>query len=1364
MLHHAAPPSHSSHSDIANVDRVASSLPCSPSSTQHSFAPPISFSPAPRSASISAPMGQTFSKSEPPVTYGSSPATSASSKLKRAFVGRRKKSEDVFAGPSSLLDSRSQHTALSLVPSPSTDSRRIPSAAKQLTHLASSTLNALSGKKSLPSPRSSGLPPPPPPPKPIALQVLKTEPVVVDISRVHHEPSGSSAASSVVTSTSPPEGIEQLEREFVDREMKELEKDSQKEDWRKSDSTMASHSTIRPGGMGSRSPRPVSIAESLQSTSTIVPANKRLSALLTDAEFAPLEEDVVGYAETTGLPTSLPVDMSVAAMKSRNRRSISLNLGASFAWKPKASNLEPPSQSVDGHVEMAPRSDVRPISPPAAGSDVPTLTRTAAHGIISPLRDPHAFPASASRENVRGRLTGWDSSWSAPSSPPPPRERGLPQAPPSHPQRPSGVTPHSPPPSFRQTAISMSTGFAPAAGIAMGFGKRAVEKMGRAWGGLNSSSSSSGYTSSSSGTAPSSYTSGGPLGRLHSNHSNPSQTSISSSHLSKSKPRRTPNAPSATWSINSSGTSSSLSESENYSIPSAPTLGKCVRSPLRSTASGGLVFGRRLQSCVDETALDSVKLLMHDSHTGEGHQSQRSGGMDMEVVGAKALENRMLPALVVRCAQHLLKWGMQEEGLFRVSGRSSHIAKLRVEFDTGADYDMAECSPGDLDPHAVASIFKAYLRELPEPILTHPLIPYFDAALSAEISSTMNNQERSPFNGGRGAPLPSSPRNPPTPLRKPPSLSTLALPNLSGMRPPSQPLLNALSSLIARLPRENRDLLRTAAELIKETARCSKDTKMPLSNLLLVFCPSLNMNPPLLKVLCEAEGIWNGPLKGANDPFVIDIKREETPVIEIGPVGGADYEAGDAEVDDVDEQGDEEGLVLGEVDGVDDSDSDSIHDIDERPLPTIPGVDSASSSSSQAVRSTSPSPYDFDTQTTPTTSETTSLKDDAHSYTSASDVPSTSTDDRMYLYSPPPLTSSVDSLATPSTLSEDPSLPPHPVTNCETDEKPVTSFVRSSPDIADTSFLPLAPARPRPPHITLPIPFPSDPGSAPPSPSRFKKSPRQANVSDSERFDDKGKVKTPSSPSWTSMPSPRLPRIKKPSLHLLFTKRSSSSGSSSMKPALPGSNHAPSPYLHSPPAASSASVSSPGTAVTAPQTSTFSLPPQLEMAISGSPIKLQMNLGGNNSRDEYDFTMTDEDPIVPGMRPDSAFYTPDEYPHPLRIPLPRTMSTSTYMSAQETPIADFYRRSQVPSVSLPCISLRQQEEGVPEPSSSQHPLHSSTSLDRLGVKLRGDGDESSGEEDWAKSVLKATESGTDLRGWRVKEAMKVFESGSSRGS
>ena len=51
---------------------------------------------------------------------------------------------------------------------------------------------------------------------------------------------------------------------------------------------------------------------------------------------------------------------------------------------------------------------------------------------------------------------------------------------------------------------------------------------------------------------------------------------------------------------------------------------------------------------------------------------------------ARVFEERALPAIVVRCAQHLVLLGVQEEGLFRVPGRSAHVTKLRAEFDAGA--------------------------------------------------------------------------------------------------------------------------------------------------------------------------------------------------------------------------------------------------------------------------------------------------------------------------------------------------------------------------------------------------------------------------------------------------------------------------------------------------------------------------------------------------------------------------------------------------------------------------------------------------------------------------------------------------------
>lgn len=52
------------------------------------------------------------------------------------------------------------------------------------------------------------------------------------------------------------------------------------------------------------------------------------------------------------------------------------------------------------------------------------------------------------------------------------------------------------------------------------------------------------------------------------------------------------------------------------------------------------------------------------------------------------------------------------------------VVKLRAQLDTGADMDLKLSDAGDLDPHAVASVFKSYLREraFNVPLLTPPRI------------------------------------------------------------------------------------------------------------------------------------------------------------------------------------------------------------------------------------------------------------------------------------------------------------------------------------------------------------------------------------------------------------------------------------------------------------------------------------------------------------------------------------------------------------------------------------------------------------------------------------------------------------------
>jgi len=86
-------------------------------------------------------------------------------------------------------------------------------------------------------------------------------------------------------------------------------------------------------------------------------------------------------------------------------------------------------------------------------------------------------------------------------------------------------------------------------------------------------------------------------------------------------------------------------------------------------AKGGVVFGRSLSAAVGDTGV----------YVGNP-PGKREGGPEGLV---RELEERSLPAVAVRCAQHILLWGVQEEGLFRVSGRPMHVSKLRAEFDSG---------------------------------------------------------------------------------------------------------------------------------------------------------------------------------------------------------------------------------------------------------------------------------------------------------------------------------------------------------------------------------------------------------------------------------------------------------------------------------------------------------------------------------------------------------------------------------------------------------------------------------------------------------------------------------------------------------
>ncbi|XP_074784630.1 rho GTPase-activating protein 25 isoform X2 [Athene noctua] len=85
-----------------------------------------------------------------------------------------------------------------------------------------------------------------------------------------------------------------------------------------------------------------------------------------------------------------------------------------------------------------------------------------------------------------------------------------------------------------------------------------------------------------------------------------------------------------------------------------------------------------------------------------------------------------VPILVQKCAEFIREHGVSEEGIFRLPGQDNLVKQLRDAFDAGERPSFDR----DTDVHTVASLFKLYLRELPEPVV--PWMQYEDFLLCGQ--------------------------------------------------------------------------------------------------------------------------------------------------------------------------------------------------------------------------------------------------------------------------------------------------------------------------------------------------------------------------------------------------------------------------------------------------------------------------------------------------------------------------------------------------------------------------------------------------------------------------------------------------------
>lgn len=145
-----------------------------------------------------------------------------------------------------------------------------------------------------------------------------------------------------------------------------------------------------------------------------------------------------------------------------------------------------------------------------------------------------------------------------------------------------------------------------------------------------------------------------------------------------------------------------------------------------------MAYGLTLPEVVSTTRPGVAAFSRRSSTFRKSSDTPVPDGLDVDPVTGTA-SKRWLPAVAYRCLQYLDVHSATEVGLYRVGGGSQLVAQIRALFDSGLDVDLRTISPQDgLDPHAVATAFKAWLRELPETSVLSPRLQSRIDALTVE--------------------------------------------------------------------------------------------------------------------------------------------------------------------------------------------------------------------------------------------------------------------------------------------------------------------------------------------------------------------------------------------------------------------------------------------------------------------------------------------------------------------------------------------------------------------------------------------------------------------------------------------------------
>ncbi|KAM6930828.1 breakpoint cluster region protein [Xenentodon cancila] len=111
---------------------------------------------------------------------------------------------------------------------------------------------------------------------------------------------------------------------------------------------------------------------------------------------------------------------------------------------------------------------------------------------------------------------------------------------------------------------------------------------------------------------------------------------------------------------------------------------------------------------------------------------KQSGVFGVKINVVTKRERSKVPLIVRQCIEEIERRGMEEVGIYRVSGVATDIQALKVAFDSN-NKDVSGMMR-EMDVNAIAGTLKLYFRELPEPLFTDELYPNFSGGIALSDS------------------------------------------------------------------------------------------------------------------------------------------------------------------------------------------------------------------------------------------------------------------------------------------------------------------------------------------------------------------------------------------------------------------------------------------------------------------------------------------------------------------------------------------------------------------------------------------------------------------------------------------------------